>query len=42
MARKMDMGIVSLESGDYIKYIGVMIDKNLSWNFHIDAVASKT
>lgn len=26
---------------DYIKYLGVMIDKNLSWKFHIDAVANK-
>ena len=32
---------VSLKSKDYIKYLGVVIDKNLSWKFHIDAVATK-
>ena len=32
----------NLESKDYIKYLGVLIDKNLSWKFHIDAVASKS
>ena len=31
----------SLESKYYIKYLGVMIDKNLSWKFHMDAVATK-
>ena len=31
----------SLESKDYIKYLGVKTDKNLSWKFHIDAVATK-
>ena len=31
----------NLESKDYIKYLGVLIDKNLSWKFHIDAVATK-
>ena len=34
-------GQVSLESKDYMRYLGVMIDKNLSWKFHIDAVANK-
>ena len=31
----------NLESKGYIKYLGVLIDKNLSWKFHIDAVATK-
>ena len=31
----------NLESKDYIKYLGVLIDKNLSWKFLIDAVATK-
>ena len=34
-------GQVSLESKDSIKYLGVIIDKHLSWKFHIDAVANK-
>ena len=31
----------NLESKDYIKYLGVLIDKNLSWKFDIGAVATK-
>ena len=31
----------NLESKDYITYLGVLIDKSLSWKFHIDAVATK-
>ena len=31
----------NLTSKDYIKYLGVMIDKNISWKFHIDVVATK-
>ena len=31
----------NLESKDYVKYLGVLIDKNLSWKFHIDVVATK-
>ena len=31
----------NLESKDYIKYLGVLIDKNLSWKFHVDAVANE-
>ena len=34
-------GQVSLESKDYMRYLGVIIDKNLSWKFHVDAVANK-
>ena len=32
---------VDLESKVYIKYLGVLIDKNLSWKYHIDAIATK-
>ena len=30
-------GQVSLESKDYMRYLGVIIDKNLPWKFHIYA-----
>ena len=32
---------VDLESKVCIKYLGVLIDKNLSWKHHIDAIATK-
>ena len=32
---------VDLESKVYIKYLGVLIDKNISWKHHIDAIATK-
>ena len=32
---------VGLESKVYIKYLGVLIDKSLSWKHHIDASATK-
>ena len=32
---------VDLESKVYIKYLGVLIDKNLSWKYHIDTIATK-
>ena len=32
---------VDLESKVYIKYLGVLIDKNFSWKHHIDAIATK-
>ena len=31
---------MNLESKDYIKYIGILIDKNLSWKHHIDVIAT--
>ena len=31
----------SLECKDYIKYLGVLIDSNLTWKYHISHVASK-
>ena len=32
---------VSLESKVYIKYLGVVIDQNLSWKYHIDSIVTK-
>ena len=32
---------VTLESKNYIKYLGVLIDKNLTWKYHINAVTAK-
>ena len=34
-------GHTSLECKDYVKFLGVLIDKNLTWKFHIDYIASK-
>ena len=32
---------VDLESKVFNKYLGVLIDKNLSWRHHIDVIATK-
>ena len=32
---------VSLEHKSYIKYLGVLIDENLSWKNHLDCVITK-
>ena len=32
---------ISLEQKSYIKYLGVLIDQNLSWKSHIDSVIVK-
>ena len=32
---------LALEHKDYIKYLGILIDKNLSWKHHIDHVIIK-
>ena len=32
---------VSLEMKNYVKYLGILIDKNLLWKIHIDNVATK-
>ena len=32
---------VSLEMKSYVKCLGILIDKNLSWKIHIDNVATK-
>ena len=34
-------GHISLEFKDYVKFLGVLIDKNLLWKYHIDYIASK-
>ena len=31
----------TLESKEYIKYLGILIDKNLTWQHHIDAFSLK-
>ena len=31
----------TLESKEYIKYLGILIDKNLTWRHHIDTVSLK-
>jgi len=33
--------VACLEQQGYVKYLGILIDKNLSWKYHIDYVASK-
>ena len=30
-----------LECKDYVKFLGVLIDKNLTWKYHVDYIASK-
>ena len=32
---------VRLKSKAYIKYLGVLIDKYLSWKYHIDSIVTK-
>ena len=32
---------ISLEQKNYVKYLGVLLDCNLSWNSHIDHIAMK-
>ena len=32
---------VALEDKDYVKHLGILIDKNLSWKHHIDHIAIK-
>ena len=32
---------VRLESKVYIKYLGVLIDQNLTWKYHIDSIVTK-
>ena len=34
-------GSVLLEEKDYVKFLGVPIDKNLTWRPHIDCIALK-
>ena len=32
---------ISLEKKEYVKYLGVMIDSNLTWKYHIGYITSK-
>ena len=32
--------VAHLEQQDYLKYLGTLIDKNLTWKYHIDYVAN--
>lgn len=32
---------IPLECKNYVKYLGVLIDSNLSWRYHIDHISSK-
>ena len=32
---------ISLESKDYVKYLGVLIDSNLTWKHHISHIKNK-
>ena len=32
---------IPLEGKNYVKYLGVLIDSNLSWRYHIDHISSK-
>ena len=34
-------GYVTVGSKNDIKYLGVLVDKNLAWKYHIDAIAAK-
>ena len=31
----------NLEIKDYVKYLGLMIDSNLSWKYHIESICHK-
>ena len=34
--------VARLDQQHYVNYFGILNDKNLSWKYHIDYVASKT
>ena len=34
-------GNVTLESKNYIKYLGVLVDINLTWKYHTNAITAK-
>ena len=36
------MSYSTLECKDYVKYLGILIDKKLNWKAHIDLIALKT
>ena len=33
--------MTSLERKNYVKYLGILVDSNLSWRYHIDYISSK-
>ena len=33
--------LISIERKSYVKYLGVLIDSNLCWEYHISHIASK-
>ena len=32
---------ISLESKNYVKYLGLLIDSGLTWKYHIDYITTK-
>lgn len=34
-------GNVTRESKNYIEYLGVLVDENLTWKYHIDTITAK-
>ena len=41
MFGKKKNGNVTLESKNYFEYLGVLVDKNLTWKYHIQAIFAK-
>ena len=41
MIDKCTQNDTNLECKDHVKYLGVLVDSNLSWKFHINNVALK-
>ena len=35
------LGVFSLEQSEVYKYLGVLLDRNLSWKFHINVICKK-
>jgi hypothetical protein len=33
--------LINIERNEFIKYLGVIVDSNLTWKYHIDNIASK-
>ena len=33
--------LIEIESKEFVKYLGVIIDNNLTWKYHIDNIAHK-
>ena len=41
MFAKEKNGNVTLESKNDFEYLGVLVDKNLTWKYHIEAITAK-